>query len=929
MSLSVWTEPSGYNLGYTPGFGVTVHSGDVVIGKEYVIVTTGSTNWIAMGATSNQPGTIFKPTEGQGGTGTASETIIRESVYLNQNLPVINDTGVSYSVISGKLPPGIRISGNMLTGTPFQVADFTTFQFCIRATKDGEISDRTFLLTVDGPDAPEFTTLAGRLDIGVHHQMYVLDKTYTEYQIEAFDIDTSAGQKLRFFIASGDGSLPPGLTMDENGFISGFIKPNPKITPNDGSGTYDNTYYDKANYDFAIRPSNGFDSFVYDRVFYDYFTPTSKPTTLNINYQFKVTLTDGNTVAQRIFKIFVIGDDQFRADSTLNDGIADGLYTSDVTYLRQPAWLSNSNIGLFRANNYLTVPLVLHDSTDVFFKLNKTNQEFIGTSINLLETDNVENSNKIAVKAESGIPEGGYYIQLQDFIEGASSQLYRVTAVQNLGNNDYRLTITPNLQNTITEGTTFNVGTLSTLPNGTSFDVQTATIYGAVPYQPAITKVYNFTISAFRIGNNNEVSTANKTFTIRIIGEIDSVIAWNSDSNLGTINANYISNLKISATSSITNAIVLYNLVSGKLPPGLTLDPSGDLVGKVNQFYEESTGTLGLTRFYDAPPNVPTKVFTTFDNNTTTIDRSYTFEVEARDQYDYSATTRKFTLSVATPNTISFSNIRTKPFLKQDQRSLWKSFINDPSIFNPESIYRTNDPNFGVQSNLEMLIFAGIETRSAAEYISAIGLNHKRKKFIFGSLKSAVAYYPGTYNTAYEVVYIEMVDPLEINGKYLPEKIKTKSIDSTRIKVDNSNSFWSRNLSDLNSDAPDAVRPEPRITADSTGYQVSNSQVNTYFPSSISIWQNKIKNIGLVERNYLPLWMRTIQPGSSYELGFVLAVPICYCKEGNSSSILLNIKHSNFDFKIIDYTVDRYIIDSTAENNSDKYLVFKNDRITV
>ena len=75
--------------------------------------------------------------------------------------------------------------------------------------------------------------------------------------------------------------------------------------------------------------------------------------------------------------------------------------------------------------------------------------------------------------------------------------------------------------------------------------------------------------------------------------------------------------------------------------------------------------------------------------------------------------------------------------------------------------------------------------------------------------------------------------------------------------------------------------------------------------------------------------MRTIQPGSSYELGFVLAVPICYCKEGNSSSILLNIKHSNFDFKIIDYTVDRYIIDSTAENNSDKYLVFKNDRITV
>ncbi len=75
--------------------------------------------------------------------------------------------------------------------------------------------------------------------------------------------------------------------------------------------------------------------------------------------------------------------------------------------------------------------------------------------------------------------------------------------------------------------------------------------------------------------------------------------------------------------------------------------------------------------------------------------------------------------------------------------------------------------------------------------------------------------------------------------------------------------------------------------------------------------------------------MRSIQPGTKSEIGFVLAVPFCYCKSGAADAILLNIKYSEFNFKNLDYTIDRYIIDSVTGNASDKYLVFKNDRITV
>jgi hypothetical protein len=83
------------------------------------------------------------------------------------------------------------------------------------------------------------------------------------------------------------------------------------------------------------------------------------------------------------------------------------------------------------------------------------------------------------------------------------------------------------------------------------------------------------------------------------------------------------------------------------------------------------------------------------------------------------------------------------------------------------------------------------------------------------------------------------------------------------------------------------------------------------------------------ERNYLPLWMRSIQPGETQEINYVAAVPLCYCKPGGADDIILNIKNSGFDFKLLDYTVDRYIIDSVTGEYTDKYLVFRNDRTTI
>jgi hypothetical protein len=75
--------------------------------------------------------------------------------------------------------------------------------------------------------------------------------------------------------------------------------------------------------------------------------------------------------------------------------------------------------------------------------------------------------------------------------------------------------------------------------------------------------------------------------------------------------------------------------------------------------------------------------------------------------------------------------------------------------------------------------------------------------------------------------------------------------------------------------------------------------------------------------------MRSIQEGNTVELGYVKAIPLCYCKPGTADNILLKIKHYDFDFSQLDFTIDRYIIDSVTGYSSDKYIVFRNDRTTI
>lgn len=91
--------------------------------------------------------------------------------------------------------------------------------------------------------------------------------------------------------------------------------------------------------DYAVVSSNGYGSFYYDSVDFDYSEATANLRKLNRYYPFAVTVTDGENYVRREFKIYVVGDDYLKADNTIM-AASTGVFTADTTNVRTPVWIT-------------------------------------------------------------------------------------------------------------------------------------------------------------------------------------------------------------------------------------------------------------------------------------------------------------------------------------------------------------------------------------------------------------------------------------------------------------------------------------------------------------------------------------------------------------------------------------------------------------
>jgi hypothetical protein len=145
------------------------------------------------------------------------------------------------------------------------------------------------------------------------------------------------------------------------------------------------------------------------------------------------------------------------------------------------------------------------------------------------------------------------------------------------------------------------------------------------------------------------VGTSEKTFSVNIVGEIESAIEWISESDRGTIKPNQASLLFVEAKSLLYGGKVVYELASGKLPPGLNLLSTGIIQGKVRQFADSDND--GLTRIFDRYSSLvdstnSVSYNTTFDGELTSFDQRFTFTIKARDAANFAENLKEFTITV-------------------------------------------------------------------------------------------------------------------------------------------------------------------------------------------------------------------------------------------------------------------------------------------
>ena len=418
------------------------------------------------------------------------------------------------------------------------------------------------------------------------------------------------------------------------------------------------------------------------------------------------------------------------------------------------------------------------------------------------------------------------------------------------------------------------------LPAGISIDLNSGELFGTLARQSAVETTFNFTVRANRVVSTGVNVFTDQAFTMKVIGEIDIGIAFTTPDTVGTLKADIPSLLSIEAVAEQTDRVLNYSVTDGLLPAGITLSSQGNLIG-----------TIDPSDFTDSV-------------------RSFTFTVTVSDQYQSAATSKEFTLNIELPDPqIEYGNMSGHATSFIDQ-NIFYALAQDPNINSPENIYRSEDSNFGMKLKPDMLMMSGLEAQTLTQFQEQMEQNHAPKTLYFGDLKTAVAKEGTTIK--YEVVYIEIKDEMVNNdGVSVSREIKLRDAVVKPI--------LGPRASSMNATA-DYVDYE--ITTDGgLSFSTSGSKVRfanqlsadlgvieTLYPNAVANMRSRMKSLGHKEYDYLPLWMKTTQENDLAPLGYVMAVPICYCKPGTSALIKKRIQDKGLNFKNIAFTIDRYTV---------------------
>lgn len=805
---------------------------------------------------------------------------IAEGEFYKTNILAAADVGetVYYRLIAGTLPPGIQISTNgtlagipsataNVQGVPLEVSRDVTSRFAVRAyttNVDGtvaRINDRTFELTVVDKNDPQFVTPPGNIATSYDGRAF-------SFQIEYTGLDVDENPRIQLF----SGSLPPGVTIDSFGLISGVLEPLVDTSSGAVSG-FDMSPFDKFEFDFP---------------------------TISVSQNYEFTLKIGGTLTTaedpesiRTYSIFVVSSNVLAADTT--EITADSTdVTADASSNRTPLILTpQGSIGSTRSDNFYAYqfqavdfdgdaleyeisvgPGIGFDATGYGFDeipfdrgtqslppglvLNATTGWLNGYIPDQGATENTYQFALRVYKRDNPaiISEWYYYTltitgdintqvtwltlpDLGTILNGSISTL-AVEAVNTGGRSlEYRLQSGSNsrlpqgltLQPTghITGRVSFNTyandaGTTTYDSGATTFDSSYSFTVNA--YAPQTQQV-NYEVSEIVIVNAGSGYTGNVTVSIS-----------SPPATVGSIQATAIAT--VSGTGTIAS-ITVSNPGSGYIePPTVTITTDGAGGG--------ATATAIITE--------------RTINNAISVFRRFTVVVDRFFQTPY-------------------EKLYIKAMPPLEDRALLDSLLQNQDIIPEDLLYRADDPNFGIATSVVYDHAYGLNAAALEDYVDSLELNHYWKNLTLGEIQTARAL-DSDGNVLYEVVYSSVIDNLVNNeGESVGKEV---------------------------------TLPYPINPGDS-------SEISVVYPNSLQNMRDQVVSVvGQISPPLtpaLPLWMTSVQTDGRV-LGFTPAWVIAYVLPGKSGQIAYNIR-TQFGEQLnkIDFEVDRYELDRSQTHNWD------------
>lgn len=198
---------------------------------------------------------------------------------------------------------------------------------------------------------------------------------------------------------------------------------------------------------------------------------------------------------------------------------------------------------------------------------------------------------------------------------------------------------------------------------------------------------------------------------------------WEKTGNLGSLQIGETSELYIKSNTTQTFSLV-YEKLSGDLPPGLTLQRDGTIVGHVSTSIQSTATDYTFTASYSKIVGSP-------------------------------ISTGSFTLTILRNTTTVYTPIWFEPVFSIDQRVIINNFLNNESIFAQDYLYRPLDENFGKSKKLKFFLYYGLQNTTNDGLVA--GLNFYKRRFTLSNPK--IAYGKDEFeDIIYEVIYSDIID---------------------------------------------------------------------------------------------------------------------------------------------------------------------------